>query len=624
MDTLDIKHRPFLVSPANNPIQYVWETGATHEYTYDGSCNVLTLIQSEYDVWKITIDASGLSDGKGFYLDWNGIKRFYQFKTCVTRRNPQEVELSTDACIALDNLVDAINSDPFSKGNYFALKRGESIETCVGTVASNCDSAPKFDIYIISTEVGQNINLIDDITIEGFTYSHECIGVDNSLSNYRVKVCLFVENRDHNSLEFVNAGTLEVYPKPKLQPTNSTIVDPYRDFSIQLQELIKVFLHEDVPNLTLGKTQYAVNCIKNYYIAYGDLYDNETYFVTELHSGIDVGSRLEPDLTLKALNAYFPLYGTDYNNNFTSNGNVCVEDFGQPYLLKEYFQPDNLYEQKFLTNWVGKLLTIDRKEWLHFYIQKGINLALIQGVFEVTYNNGTSDYLVSSFDFSDVQACDSKTPKDEQLIMIPLHSVMEGLDFTNVKDFCFYLQHQDCFIPDDKGKVDITFQQGGEVKQIISSCFDINFSTLCNELPIANTYNELAANVYQILTSCSTPDWLNYIDEKGFDFTLNGNTVTITFDNAFDCQVDLNTQVFKFQLKNNPNYVFGDPLNEGGFYIDFGGSSCNGFLPAIPNLQRFSTATDFDDYANNVFTQLFNDFQTGKVERCFRAYELVR
>ena len=209
-DIIEIEWTAYDVMPSGNPIQFLFNTGGTHNWTYAG-CEADEPITSNYDVWRVDLDASLIIIGEGISI--NG--RTYIFTDCVERNSANQILLDANGCVLLDNIIKKLEGDPFAKDKYFPIKAGQQIKFCTSTDVTSCTDSLIF-LYIVSKNLNEplNIEFINSTSGGLVTVDNVCPAVDNSLKNYKLRTCILVEDFCHNSNKFIQAGELIAPPLP--------------------------------------------------------------------------------------------------------------------------------------------------------------------------------------------------------------------------------------------------------------------------------------------------------------------------------------------------------------------------------------------------------------------------
>jgi len=427
-NTIEVIHRPFAFMPTGNPVEWIFESNRQNQYQYiDSPCQPVAsfLTNSYFEVRAITIDLPlTATDGWAFTIDGDR----YEFKSCFLTSDSsyaQTIYTGTPVVANCANLIGllilAINRNPAARGRYYAAGQFDQLIECTTGLDFNqyeCNAG-----YVRISVVGQRLGIPIPITVNPLLGSTSIAveTVDRRFLNYRMYLIPHVEIDTYGSNRFVQLPDLNTLAYETEQIETAICVGSDSRFKFDARRLFADYLSEDVPELAQNKTQLVRNAIRQAFVEYGDLHnqpgDDPNPSFSQSYTFIETKFRI--------LNASFDMFRSNYSTRFINLTPLCVEIEQQDYLLKEFFEPTDPTNQKFLTNWKRKTYRNGDRDWLYFWGQPTIIDDTLQAVLTYTCANGLLQNVVSTFQLDDLAPCDAGSLR-EHLMMLPLHSILEG------------------------------------------------------------------------------------------------------------------------------------------------------------------------------------------------------
>jgi len=471
MFEITLDWRPHAVMPVGNPIQYAFTSDRTTRPDVDiYSCSVTGLLYSYFSNDVLHMDAGGgaptpFSDTITIMGDT------YIFANCadlIYLDSPYYIDLgpylaSGDFCDLAAAIIDAINNNPDANGRYFAVEIGGSLDTdppgVILSPASDCTGG-SLTIRIVSARIDLDLN-VGASGWPGYGGNTPWLGptrtpARNYFTNYRLYLYVFEETGDFQFGAFAQSKKLTALPVPfadNLPLIPVLWVNPVRQFVFDIAAELRAHLAHDVPDAHENKVRFCFRCLKRYYISFGEQRDG-VGDGTVLETGVNI-SRMQYDLSYAGpinhivLNAWLPIYDSDYATRETDNGASCIDETSAPFLLEPYFREDpELRDFLYTPGWQREDCETSRAVsahqeggflWLHWWNDSLIDPSKLRVATQQRLDNGSEIGTVSSFDFSAVGNCETPASFTQQLLQIPIHA---AINFAGVESIDIWLEYE--------------------------------------------------------------------------------------------------------------------------------------------------------------------------------------
>lgn len=494
--------RPHTVMPVGNPIQYVFETDRTTRAEVDYyTCAVTGLQYSYFDNNILNMDI-----GSGAPATLSSITiagDTYVFIPCAdvaSADSPYYINLSPylasgDFCDLAAEIINAINNNPDAQGRYFAMPIGSTLDIAppgvVFSPASSCDPT-SLTIRVIANRIDLDLNVTQSAgNWPGYAGGTPWLGptstpARNYFTNYRMYLYAYEESGDYRFGAFAQSKKLTALPVPAVDNINAPVrlwIDPVRRFVFDLSAQLRSYLGHDVPGISETKVRACFRCLKIYSIVYGDQKDGVGDGTT-LDPAVQV-SKFQadndlPDGELIVLNAWLPIYDSDFAARETDTGASCVTTESAPYLLERYFYYDTtprdfLYVTESNTeNACGDVINRIRHHegqplWLHWWT--GFDFEISSGLMKLWaryhYDDGSTVETDTGFDFADIGNCETMGADSLQLLQIPAHA---ALSLAAVESFEVWIEYDGAVVSNE-----LSFVNYEACDSMVGLCFVTRF-----------------------------------------------------------------------------------------------------------------------------------------------------